>query len=112
MKFYYDGERLLNEEEFQNESAKYINENMERFISEEDIEYHMQTTLSKNYTVYGILKLNLSLEEQNAILEKYKLKAIYKFKENYFKEFADYFTVFDINFETKAGKVLSGHCLE
>lgn len=112
MKFYYDGERLLNEEEFQNESAKFINENMERFVSEEDIEYHTQLALNKNYTVYGILKLNLTREEGNKLLEEYKMKAIIKLKEDYFKEFADYFTVFDINFETKAGKVLSRDCLE
>lgn len=109
MKFYYDGERLLNEEEFQNESAKFINENMERFVSEKRIESYVQTALNENHTAYDILKLNLSLEEQNELLKEYKLKAICKFREDYFKEFADYFTVFDINFETKTGKVLSQH---
>ena len=102
MKFYYDGERLLNEEEFQNESIKYINENMER----EDIEYRTQLALKEDYTVYGILKLNLTREEGNKLLEEYKMKAIIKLKEDYFKDFADPFIIFDIDFETKTGKIL------
>lgn len=103
MKFYYDGHRLLNEEEFLKESLKYINKEM----ANEDIEYETQLRLNRDYTVYGILSLNLTQEEQSKMLEEYKLKTIAELKKGYFKDFSDLFIVYNIDFETKIGEILS-----
>ena len=108
MKFYYDGYRLLNEEEFLKESLKYINKEM----ANEDIEYETQLRLNRDYTVYGILNLNLTQEEQSKMLKEYKLKTIVELKKNHFKDFSDLFIVYNIDFETKTGKVLSEYCSE
>lgn len=108
MKFYYDGYRLLNEEEFLKESLKYINKEM----ANEDIEYETQLRLNRDYTVYGILNLNLTQEEQSKMLKEYKLKTIVELKKNHFKDFSDLFIVYNIDFETKTGKALSEYCSE
>lgn len=102
MKFYYDGYRLLNEEEFLKESLKYINKEM----ANEDIEYETQLRLNRDYTVYGILSLNLTQEEQSKMLKEYKLKTIAELKKGHFKDFSDLFIIFNIDFETKTGEIL------